>query len=90
MKITVGGSFHGEGWTEVVKTADKIRKAGHTILAPGEEWTPINVEDKFVRFKGQEGMNSVDLQRSFFRGYSGCCCYFCGVLYAVGDSSSFL
>lgn len=65
MKITVGGSFHEPVWSNVVETANKLRNAGHIILAPGEEWTPINSEDGFVKFKGEEYMNPVDLQKGF-------------------------
>ena len=38
MKITIGGSFHEPGWSEVVETANKLRRSGHIVLAPGEEW----------------------------------------------------
>lgn len=65
MKITVGGSFHEPVWSKVVETANILRNSGHIILAPGEEWTPINLKDDFVRFKGEEYMSAVDLQKGF-------------------------
>ncbi len=34
MKITVGGSFHEPGWTEVLNTVTKLQSAGHQVLAP--------------------------------------------------------
>lgn len=66
MKLTVGGSFHEPGWSYVCDTVKKLKLAGHTILAPSEEWEPINIKDEFVKFKGEEKTSSSELQKNFF------------------------
>ena len=32
----------------------------------GEEWKPININDEFVRFKGEENIPVTELQNGFF------------------------
>ena len=66
MKITIGGSYHEPGWTEVCNLAKKLRDAGHEVLAPGDEWEPIDNSKSFVRFKGEENNTVQELQDSFF------------------------
>lgn len=66
MKVTVGGSYHGIRWEEVKKVIEKLKEAGHEVLAPNTEWEPINTEDAFVRFKGEEEKSIADLQKGFF------------------------
>lgn len=66
MKITVGGSFHEPGWTAVCDTVKKLKNAGHQILAPGTDLTPINnSNNEFVRFKGEENISMKDLESNF-------------------------
>ena len=65
MKVTVGGSFHEPGWTAVLETVKKLKEAGHEVLAPGEEWEPINNTDDYVRFKGEENASAFELQEGF-------------------------
>lgn len=66
MQVTVGGSFHEPGWTSVMDTVKKLQTAGHQVLAPGAEWEPININDTFVKFKGEENASIEDLQKGFF------------------------
>lgn len=67
MNITVGGSFHQPGWSYVQSTIRKLEKAGHNILAPKSEWEPINIQDSFVRFRGEEEMDPKELQKILCR-----------------------
>lgn len=65
MKITIGGSFHEPGWSKVSETAEKLRKAGHTILFPKENAKPIDSDDNFVRFSGETEIKPQDLEMGF-------------------------
>lgn len=66
MKVTIGGSYHEPGWSAVCNLAKKLREAGHEVLAPGDEWEPINNGESFVKFKGEENKTVQELQDSFF------------------------
>lgn len=66
MKVTVGGSYHQPGWTEVCNLIRKLKEAGHEVLAPDDEWIPINKDDSFIRFKGEENRTIEELQNAFF------------------------
>lgn len=66
MKVTVGGSYHEPGWTSVCNLIRKLKEAGHEVLAPGEEWVPVNQDDSYVRFKGEEEKSAVELQEGFY------------------------
>lgn len=66
MKVTVGGSYHEPGWTHVCNLIKKLKQSGHEVLAPGSEWTPINKNDSFIKFQGQENKSIKELQDSFF------------------------
>ncbi len=67
MKIVVGGSYHNPNWNEVKKVIELFEKAGHEVIAPGSEWEPINIEDSYVRFKGEEETSIQELQTEFYR-----------------------
>lgn len=66
MKVTVGGSYHEPGWTAVCNLIRKLKEAGHEVLAPGDEWIPINKDDSFIRFKGEKNRSIAELQDGFF------------------------
>lgn len=66
MKVTVGGSYHEPGWTAVCNLIRKLKEAGHEVLAPGDEWIPINKDDSFIKFKGEEDRTIAELQDGFF------------------------
>ena len=65
MNIIVGGSYHEPGLSEVFKTAEKLRNAGHTVLYPKKDAKPINVADQFVRFEGEENSTPNNLEMDF-------------------------
>ena len=65
MKIVVGGSYHKPNWDYVKKTIDDLVKVGHEVIAPGGEWEPINIDDEFVKFKGEEDIPIKVLQEEF-------------------------
>ena len=67
MKIVVGGSYHNPNWNEVKKVMEDLTKAGHEIIAPGGEWQPININDEFVKFKGEDEVPREILQNEFNR-----------------------
>ncbi len=67
MDIVVGGSYHNKNWDEIVTVINKLKKAGHNIIAPGNEFEPINVNDEFVKFKGEENLPIEILQGEFYR-----------------------
>lgn len=66
MKVTVGGSYHEPGWTAVCDLVKKLKESGHEVLAPGEEWSPINKNAEFIKFKGEEDKSIKELQDGFF------------------------
>lgn len=66
MKVTVGGSYHEPGWTAVCNLIRKLKEAEHQVLAPGAEWVPINKDDSFIKFKGEENRTMEELQEGFF------------------------
>lgn len=65
MKITVAGSFHEPNWTAVRETVKKLEAAGHTVLAPGSDWEPINNNASFIKFKGEENTPIFNLEEGF-------------------------
>ena len=67
MDIVVGGSYHNKNWDEVVTVINKLKKTGHNIVAPGNEWEPININDEFVKFRGEENIPIEVLQSEFYR-----------------------
>ena len=66
MDIVVGGSFHKDNWGEVRTTIEMLNNSGHHIVAPGGEWEPINLDDEFVKFKGEETVPREVLQGQFY------------------------
>ena len=67
MDIVVGGSYHSKNWNEVITVINKLKKSGHNIVAPGNEWEPININEEFVRFRGEENTPAKVLQSEFYR-----------------------
>ena len=67
MKIVVGGSYHNPNWDEVKKVMEKLEEAGHEVIAPGTEWEPININDEFVKFMGENDIPRELLQDEFMR-----------------------
>lgn len=65
MKITIAGSFHEPGWSEVCDLANKLKSAGHTILAPNVDVTPLDSEATYVKFDGEEEKMPAELEKSF-------------------------
>ena len=66
MKIVIGGSYHNPNWQEVRKVIMKLQAVGHEIIAPGGEWEPININDEFVKFKGEDEIPIETLQNEFY------------------------
>ena len=69
MKIVVGGSYHNPNWQEVKKVMEELQSAGHVVIAPGGEWEPININDEFVKFKGENEIPREILQSEFNRKF---------------------
>lgn len=67
MKIVLGGSYHNPNWNEVKRIKEELEKAGHEIIAPGGEWEPININEEFVKFKGEGDIPREILQGEFYR-----------------------
>lgn len=65
MKITIAGSFHEPGWSEVCDLANKLKRVGHTILAPNVDATPLDGEATYVKFEGEDEKKPAELERTF-------------------------